>query len=149
MVYSRDPLHNYSINPIHNYSINPLHNYSINPMHNYSINPMHNYSINPMYNYSIDPYRNYTISPLHNNNIPGWYYFDRKNICTGFLVKVNDGTFLIQYSNNLKIQSYWIKRATGYSIFNVNLYYTGYAELDGSKNFNVFDLNNNWIGHLK
>ena len=141
MVYSRDPLHNYSINPIHNYSINPLHNYSINPMHNYSINPMHNYSI--------DPYRNYTISPLHNNNIPGWYYFDRKNICTGFLVKVNDGTFLIQYSNNLKIQSYWIKRATGYSIFNVNLYYTGYAELDGSKNFNVFDLNNNWIGHLK
>ena len=141
MVYSRDPLHNYSINPIHNYSINPLHNYSINPMHNYSINPM--------YNYSIDPYRNYTISPLHNNNIPGWYYFDRKKICTGFLVKVNDGTFLIQYSNNLKIQSYWIKRATGYSIFNVNLYYTGYAELDGSKNFNVFDLNNNWIGHLK
>lgn len=126
-----------------------MHNYSINPMHNYSVNPYHNYSINPYHNYSMNPYYNYAISPLHNNNIPGWYYFDGRNICMGFTVNANEGAFLILYSNNLEILSFWIKRATGYSIFNVNLDYIGHAESDKSKSFNVFDMNNNWIGHLK
>ena len=143
MVYSRDPIHNYSINPIHNYSINPIHNYSINPVHNYSINPIHNYSINPIHNYSINPIHNYS------NNIPGWYVFDLRNICTGFTVNVNEGAFLIQYSNNHVIQSYWVKRATGYSIFNVNLAYIGYAEAHGNTGYNIFELNGKWTGHLK
>ena len=147
--YSINPVHNYSINPVHNYSINPVHNYSINPIHNYSVNPYHNYSINPIHNYSINPIHNYTINPRHNNNIPGWYVFDLKNMCVGFTVNVNNGAFLIRYTNNIEIHSYWIKRATGYCIFDVNLTYIGYAESDGNTGFNTFDLNGNWTGHLK
>ena len=147
--YSINPRHNYSINPDYNYTIDPIHNYSINPMHNLTINPNYNYSLNPKYNFGINPYRNFAISPLHNDDIPGWYYFNLKNICEGFTVKVNDADFLISYSNNLEITSFWIKRSTGYSIFDTVLNYFRYAESDGNTGFNVFDRNGNWIGHLK
>ena len=147
--YSINPVHNYSINPMHNYSINPMHNYSINPVHNYSINPLHNYSINPSHNYIINPLHNYNINPLYNPSIPGWYYFDLKNTNLGYTVKANEGAFLIMYDRFNAIQSYWVKRGTGYCMFDNALSYTGYAESDGNNGFNIFDLYGHWIGHLK
>ena len=140
----------YLRNPIHNYSINPIHNYSINPIHNYSINPIHNYSINPIHNYSVNPYINLSLSPSHNSNIPGWYRFDVKGAYQGFTVNTNANNFLLEYDKNRKLLSFWVKRATGYSIYVWGQNnYIGYAESDGATGYNIFDRNGTWLGYLK
>ena len=148
--HSINPIHNHSINPIHNYSINPIHNYSINPIHNYSINPIHNYSINPIHNYSINPIHNSSLSPIHNNNIPGWYRFDKVGNYQGFTVNTKENDFLLEYDKGQKLRSFWVKRGTGYCIFEwATCEYKGYAETDGGGKYNIFETGGTWIGYLR
>lgn len=146
---SINPRINNSINYRINKSINPRINNSINPRINNSINYRINNSINPRINNSINPRINNSINPRINPSFNGFYFYDLDNNPIKFAIKANEQVLII-FDFNLNFIEFGVKHSIGYVIFSASsLDFTYNIFSDSSKGFNIFDLNNEWIGHIK
>lgn len=146
---SINPRINNSINYRINNSINPRINNSINPRINNSINYRINNSINPRINNSINPRINNSINPRITPSFNGFYFYDLDNNPIKFAIKANERVLLI-FDFKLNFIEFGVQHSKGYVIFSANsLDFIYNIFSDSSKGFNVFDLNNDWIGHVK
>ncbi len=146
---SLNPRINGSINPNINGSLNPRINGSLNPKINGSLNPRINGSINPRINGSLNPKINSSLNPRINPSFKGYYFYDLENNPTKIAIKANDKIILI-FDFKFNLIEIGVSNTYGFSIFDYNtLNYIYYISSDKMKGFNIFDINNNWIGHVK
>lgn len=146
---SINPRINNSINYRINNSINPRINNSINPRINNSINYKINNSINPRINNSINPRINNSINPRITPSFKGYYFYDLNNNPQKFAIKANEHILLI-FDFNLNFIEFGVNHSKGYAVFSANsLDFIYNLFSDNSKGFNIFNLNNEWIGHVK
>jgi hypothetical protein len=144
-----NPRINNSINPRINNSINPRINNALNPRINNHINPRINNSINPRINNALNPRINNSINPRINPSFNGYYFYDLDNNRTKFAINANEQVLLI-FDFNLNFIELGIKHTYGYAVFAFNnMDYIYHISSDSAKGFNIFDLNNDWIGHVK
>jgi mRNA-degrading endonuclease RelE of RelBE toxin-antitoxin system len=145
-----NPKLNSRINPKLNSAINPKLNSSINPKLNSSINPKLNSSINPKLNSSINPKLSSQINPLVNPSFDGYYIYDLELNPIEYIIPANDEVNLI-FNDKSDCVKFAVKHdEDGWAIFSFsNNDWLEHLESDGQTGYNLFNLNNEWIGFVK
>ena len=136
-------------NPNRNNMINPNRNNMINPNRNNMINPNRNNMINPNRNNMINPNRNNMINPNVNPSYQGLYVFDMDLNPKEFIVETND-TVIQFFDFNLTNTRFGVPHSkNGYVLFDLSNNWIGHLESDSQNGYNEFDSDNNWIGIVK
>ena len=145
-----NPNINRMINPNINRMINPNINRMINPNINRMINPNINRLINPNINRMANPNINRMINPNINGNYNELFVFNMQLNVVEFIVEI-EGTNVIQFfNNNLENTRFGVKHdQQGYVLFDLNQNYIGHLESDSQNGFNEFGINNEWKGIIK
>ena len=149
---SRNPRFVSRLNPIINSRINPRFNSRLNPRFNSSINPRFNSSINPRFNSSINPRFNSRLNYRFNSRINPRFNSSLNPCFTVLLNPYRAIRFLLPIVFDLNVV--WTHFAVplpeeydGYIVFDLNLGLQHYVLSNKSGGYNLFDINNDWIGY--
>ena len=140
-----NPKYNSNINYKYNSNINPKYNSNINPKYNSNINPKYNSNINPKYNSNINPKYNTNINPKYNRDLPGLYTFSNDGSVNGFVIFTSNVG--IVFNNNNELIGYLIRHNEGLNSYNADMLWTEVWLRDSQSGYNIFSLNNDWIGY--
>lgn len=104
---------------------------------------------NPRLNSSINPRLNSSINPRLNSFFSGRFIFSFDNDPYAFIVKANDRVIQI-FNLDLDNTMFGVAHVkNGFVLFDLNNEFIGHLESDSQNGYNQFDLNNDWTAFVK
>lgn len=126
----------------------PKLNSKINPKFNSKINPKFNSKINPKFNSSINPKFNSKINPKFNNALGLKYLYDTSADRYGFVIYADDNVSLV-FDFDLKWSKFSVQhQENGFVVFSIEGQFLEHWESNGQGGWNIFTIENNWIGFV-